>query len=46
MNQFLFEDGKGNLRNEQGDQVHVLEMEVDEVEYPLEDVTNYTITWT
>lgn len=43
MDQFIYEDGKGNLHNEEGEQVEVLEMEVDEVEYPLEDVTNYNM---
>ncbi|KAI8645759.1 DDE superfamily endonuclease-domain-containing protein [Parasitella parasitica] len=41
MDQFIYEDGKGNLNNEEDEQVAVLEMEVDELEYSLEDVTNY-----
>jgi hypothetical protein len=41
MDQFLFEDGKGNLLKEEGKQVFVLEMEVDKVEYPLENITDY-----
>ncbi|KAI8636071.1 hypothetical protein BD408DRAFT_331019, partial [Parasitella parasitica] len=43
MDLFIYEDGKGNLNNEEGEKVAVLEMEVDELEYPLEDVTNYNM---
>jgi transposase len=41
MYSILFEDGKGNLVNEEGVEVSVIEMEVDEIEYPLHDITNY-----
>jgi transposase len=41
MNRVLFEDGKGNLTDEDGVEVSVVDMEVDEIEYPLEDITNY-----
>ncbi|KAI8635876.1 hypothetical protein BD408DRAFT_438457 [Parasitella parasitica] len=43
MDQFIYEDGKGNLNNEEGEKVAVLEKEVDELEYPLEDVTNHNM---
>ncbi|KAI8327422.1 hypothetical protein EDC96DRAFT_580700 [Choanephora cucurbitarum] len=41
MDRVLFEDGRGNIYDENNEQVHVFEMEVDEDEYPLEDVTNF-----
>jgi transcriptional regulator with PAS, ATPase and Fis domain len=41
MDSVLFEDGKGNLVHEEGVEVSVVEMEVDEIEYPLHDITNY-----
>ena len=42
MNYFsIFEDGRGNIYNENNEQVQVSEMKVDEDEYPLEDVTNF-----
>jgi hypothetical protein len=41
MNRALFEDGEGNLTDEDGVEVSVVDMEVDEIEYPLEDITNY-----
>ncbi|KAI8339816.1 hypothetical protein BD560DRAFT_339385, partial [Blakeslea trispora] len=34
-------DGRGNIYDENKEQVHVFEMEVDEDEYPLKDITNF-----
>ncbi|KAI8372264.1 hypothetical protein EDC96DRAFT_425798, partial [Choanephora cucurbitarum] len=41
MDRVLFEDGRGNIYDENSEQVNVFEMEVDEDEYLLEDVTNF-----
>lgn len=41
MDQFIFEDGSGNLCNEQGDSVAVLAMDVDNEQYPLNGITNF-----
>ncbi|KAI8639334.1 hypothetical protein BD408DRAFT_324453, partial [Parasitella parasitica] len=42
MDQFIFEDGKGNLYDEQGESVAVLAMEVDDEQYPLDNITNFS----
>lgn len=41
MNNFVHNDGQGNLYNDQGMAVTVVEMEVDEEIYPIETVTNF-----
>lgn len=41
MDQFIHEDGEGKMFNEKGDVVFVLQMEVDDPNYPLGDVTNF-----
>ncbi|KAI9484139.1 MAG: hypothetical protein EXX96DRAFT_448167, partial [Benjaminiella poitrasii] len=41
MNDFVHEDGQGNLFNDKGMAVAVVEMEVDEGMYPIETVTNF-----
>ncbi|CEP20029.1 hypothetical protein [Parasitella parasitica] len=41
MDDIVHEDGKGNLYNDHGMAVAVLEMEVDEEMYPIESVTNF-----
>ena len=41
MNSFIQEDGMGNMLDEEGDQFVELKMEVDEVNYPLDDVTTF-----
>ncbi|GAN04370.1 conserved hypothetical protein, partial [Mucor ambiguus] len=41
MNNFVYEDGQGNLFNDKGMAVAVVEMEVDEEMYPIETVTNF-----
>ncbi|KAK4509680.1 uncharacterized protein ATC70_006982 [Mucor velutinosus] len=41
MNDFVHEDGQGNLFNDKGMAVAVVEMEVDEEMYPIETVTNF-----
>ncbi|KAG2191091.1 hypothetical protein INT47_010407, partial [Mucor saturninus] len=41
MDQLIFEDGSGNLCNEQGDSVAVLAMDVDNEQYPLNGITNF-----
>jgi hypothetical protein len=41
MSQFIIEDGKGEMFNENGDKVSVLQMEVDDPNFPLGDVINY-----
>lgn len=41
MDQFIFEDGCGNLCDEQGASVAVIDMEVDKDEYPLANITNF-----
>ena len=38
---FLHEDGKGKLYNNIGEEVAVVEMEVDEDSYPLDTVTDF-----
>lgn len=42
MNQFILEDGKGKMFNEEGNEVSVLQMEVDDPNFPLGDVTSYS----
>ena len=42
MSQFIIEDGKGEMLNENGNKVSVLPMEVDDPNFPLGDVTNYS----
>ena len=41
MSQFVYEDGSGNLYNEQGTSVSIIDMEVDEDQYPLANITNF-----
>jgi hypothetical protein len=41
MVQFIFENGCGNLCDEQGASVAVIDMEVDKDEYPLANITNF-----
>ncbi|KAG1488698.1 hypothetical protein G6F46_012114 [Rhizopus delemar] len=41
MNSFIQEDGMGNMFDEEGDQFVEMKMEVDEVNYPLDNVTNF-----
>ncbi|KAI8640826.1 hypothetical protein BD408DRAFT_433835, partial [Parasitella parasitica] len=41
MNDFVHEDGQGNLFDDKGMAVAVVEMEVDEEMYPIETVTNF-----
>ncbi|KAG0938412.1 hypothetical protein G6F57_006859 [Rhizopus arrhizus] len=41
MNSFIQEDGMGNMFDEKGDPFVEMKMEVDEVNYPLNDVTNF-----
>ncbi|EIE86055.1 hypothetical protein RO3G_10766 [Rhizopus delemar RA 99-880] len=41
MSQFIIENGKGEMFNENGDKISVLQMEVDDPNFPLGDVTNY-----
>ncbi|GAA5806761.1 hypothetical protein MFLAVUS_000109 [Mucor flavus] len=41
MNNFVHEDGQGNLYNDEGLEVAVVEMEVDEEIFPLEVVSNF-----
>ncbi|CAO3675318.1 unnamed protein product [Rhizopus stolonifer] len=41
MDRILFEDGNGNLMDKDGAEVLVIEMEVDEDEFPLGEITNY-----
>lgn len=41
MNDFVHEDGQGNLFNDKGMAVAVVDMEVDEEVYPIETVTNF-----
>ncbi|KAI9247286.1 hypothetical protein EDC94DRAFT_529085 [Helicostylum pulchrum] len=41
MDQFFFEDGCGNLCDEQGASVAAIDMEVDKDEYPLANITNF-----
>ncbi|KAG1321684.1 hypothetical protein G6F62_010684 [Rhizopus arrhizus] len=42
MSQFIIEDDKGEMLNENGNKVSVLPMEVDDPNFPLGDVTNYS----
>ncbi|KAI8637356.1 hypothetical protein BD408DRAFT_353855, partial [Parasitella parasitica] len=39
--EFVHEDGKGNAYNEEGEEVVVIGMEVDNDNYPLNDVTDF-----
>ncbi|KAI9477942.1 MAG: hypothetical protein EXX96DRAFT_453051, partial [Benjaminiella poitrasii] len=41
MDQFIHEDGRGKTFNDDGDEVMVLTMEVDDPDYPIENVTSY-----
>jgi hypothetical protein len=41
MNQFILEDGKGKMFNEDGNEGSVLQMEVDDPSFPLGDVTSF-----
>ncbi|KAK4517023.1 uncharacterized protein ATC70_000351 [Mucor velutinosus] len=41
MDQFIFEDGNGNLCNEQGESVAVISTEIDNEQYPLANITNF-----
>ncbi|KAG1051388.1 hypothetical protein G6F43_006405 [Rhizopus delemar] len=41
MNQFILEDGKGKMFSEDGNEVSVLQMEVDDPSFPLGDVTSF-----
>ena len=40
MSSFIHEDGKGNMLDDQGNEVFVVDMEVDDETYPLENVTD------
>ncbi|KAI9496851.1 hypothetical protein BDB00DRAFT_744720, partial [Zychaea mexicana] len=42
--EFVYEDGHGNAIDEAGH--HVLEMEVDENEYPLDNITDFDVYMT
>lgn len=41
MSQFVYEDGSGNLCDEQGTSVAIIDMEVDNDQYPLANITNF-----
>jgi hypothetical protein len=41
MSQFIIENGKGEMFNENGDKASVLQMEVDDPNFPLGVITNY-----
>lgn len=41
MNTFILEDGNGNIFDEEGDYIFEMTMEVDEVNFSLDDVTNF-----
>ncbi|KAI9249612.1 hypothetical protein EDC94DRAFT_663947 [Helicostylum pulchrum] len=41
MCQFVYEDGSGNLCDEQGTSVAIIDMEVDEDQYLLANITNF-----
>ena len=41
MSQFVYEDGSGNLCDKQGTSVDIIDMEVDEDQYPLAIITNF-----
>ncbi|CEG71153.1 hypothetical protein RMATCC62417_06936 [Rhizopus microsporus] len=41
MNTFIYEDGKGKVFDEQGQEAHIYEMKVDDAQYSLEQLTNY-----
>jgi transposase len=43
MSNFVHEDGQGNLYNDEGFEVNVVEMDVDQDMYPVEMVTNFNI---
>ncbi|KAI8080660.1 hypothetical protein BDF21DRAFT_339627 [Thamnidium elegans] len=43
MSNFVHEDGQGNLYNDDGLEVNVVEMEVDQDMYPVEMVTDFNI---
>lgn len=40
---FVHEDGKGKLFDDEGNEVSVVEMEVDQVNYPLGNVTDFNM---
>ena len=40
MDSFIHEDGKGNILDDQGNEVFTVDMEVDDETYPLENVTD------
>lgn len=40
MDSFIHEDGKGNMLDDQGNEVFTVDMEVDDETYPLENVTD------
>lgn len=41
MDQFIFEDGNGNLCNEQGKSAAVISMEIGNEQYPLANINNF-----
>lgn len=43
MNTFVHDDGQGNLYNDQGMAVTIVEMKLDEEMYPIETVTDFAM---
>lgn len=41
MDQFIYEDGSGNLYDKGGTSIAVIDMEVDNEQYPLNNITNF-----
>ncbi|KAI8328201.1 hypothetical protein BC941DRAFT_445474 [Chlamydoabsidia padenii] len=41
MDRFIHEDGRGKTYNDDGDEVMVLTMEVDDPDYPIANITSY-----
>lgn len=41
MDQFIHEDGGGKIFNDKGDEVMVLQIKVDDPDYPITNVTSY-----
>ncbi|KAL0084563.1 hypothetical protein J3Q64DRAFT_1659724 [Phycomyces blakesleeanus] len=41
MNRFIFEDGSGNLYDEQSTSIAVLSIEVDKEQYPLANINGF-----
>ncbi|CEP15746.1 hypothetical protein [Parasitella parasitica] len=41
MNDFIHEDGQGGFFDEQGKEVSIIQMEIDDEAYPLQNVTNF-----